>query len=174
MRIALSLAGSLLISLLACSLPARAQTKKDYLTEAEADKIRDAETPAARIKLFVAFAADKIKKLQYELAHPDDTLHRDDRLNALINAYTGCMDDGADLIDIGVEKQEDIHDGIKDMQSHAPEFLTYLKGLTAKGKEVEPYRDNLDDAIDATNDAIKSADEASKEITPPPVRHNPA
>jgi hypothetical protein len=169
-----TVAGAISVSLLAIgATPARCQ-KKDYLSNAEADKIRDADTSNARIKLFLMFASDRIKKLQYEFAHPDDTLHREDRLNALINGYTGCIDDAADLIDLGVEKQEDIHDGIKDMQSRGPGFLTYLKELDGKGKEVDAYKDNLDDALEATTDAMRSADEASKEVAPPPVRRNPA
>jgi hypothetical protein len=157
--------------IIAARSPAFAQ-KKDYLSESEADKIRDAETSSARIKLFISFAADRIKKLQYEFAHPGE-LHRDERINALINAYAGCIDDGSDLIQLGVEKQQDIRDAIKEMQSRAPEFLTYLKELSAKGKAAEPYKDNLDDAIDATNDAIRDAAEAIKEDAPPPVRRRP-
>jgi hypothetical protein len=153
------------------SAPAFAQ-KKDYLSDSEADKIRDAETTSERIKLFISFAADRIKKLQYEFAHPGE-LHRNERINALINAYAGCIDDGSDLIQLGVEKQQDIRDAIKEMQSRAPEFLAYLKELSAKGQAVEPYKDNLDDAIDATNDAIRDAAEAIKENAPPPVRRRP-
>jgi hypothetical protein len=146
--------------------------KKDYLSDNEADKIRDAETTSERIKLFISFAADRIKKLQYEFAHPAE-LHRDERVNTLINAYAGCIDDASDLIQLGVEKQQDIRDAIKEMQSRAPEFLAYLKELSAKGQAVAAYKDNLDDAIDATNDAIRDAAEAIKENAPPPVRRRP-
>ena len=162
----LCLAGTTVVS-----APAFAQ-KKDYLSDSEADKIRDAETTSERIKLFISFAADRIKKLQYEFAHPGE-LHRNQRINALINAYAGCIDDGSDLIQLGVEKQQDIRDAIKEMQSRAPEFLAYLKELSAKGQAVEPYKDNLDDAIAATNDAIRDAAEAIKENAPPPVRRRP-
>ena len=162
----LCLAGTTVVS-----APAFAQ-KKDYLSDSEADKIRDAETTSERIKLFISFAADRIKKLQYEFAHPGE-LHRNERINALINAYAGCIDDGSDLIQLGVEKQQDIRDAIKEMQSRAPEFLAYLKELSAKGQAVEPYKENLDDAIDATNDAIRDAAEAIKENAPPPVRRRP-
>jgi CRISPR/Cas system-associated protein Cas10 (large subunit of type III CRISPR-Cas system) len=151
--------------------PAWAQ-KKDYLSDNEAEKIRDAETASERIKLFISFAADRIKKLQYEIAHPGE-LHRDERINTLLNAYAGCIDDGSDLIQLGVNKQQDIRDAIKEMQGRAPEFLAYLKELSAKGQAVAPYKENLDDAIDATNDAIKDAAEAIQENAPPPVRRRP-
>ena len=159
------------IALAGIGSPANAQ-KKDYLSDSEADKIRDSESPSERIKLFISFAADRIKKLQYEFSHPNE-LHREDRINTLINAYTGCIDDGSDLIQLGVDKQQDIRDAIKEMQSRAPEFLAYLKEVEAKGQSVEAFKDNLDDAIDATNDAIRDAADAIKENAPPPVRRRP-
>lgn len=157
--------------LAAATSPAFAQ-KKDYLSDSEAEKIRDSDTTSERIKLFISFASDRIKKLQYEFAHPGE-LHRDERINTLINAYAGCIDDGSDLIQLGVEKQQDIRDAIKEMQSRAPEFLAYLKDLSAKGRSVEQFKDNLDDAIEATNDAIRDAADALKENAPPPVRRRP-
>jgi hypothetical protein len=163
----------LLIGLSALASPARAQ-KKDYLSDTEDKQIRDSDTPADRIKLFISFAADRIKKLQFELAHPEDSVHRADRLNALINGYAGCIDDASDLIELGVDKQQNIRDSIKNMQSHAPEFLSALKDIEAKGGEAAGYKDNLDDAIDSTNDAIRTADDAIKDLAPPPVRRKPS
>src|ERR1700724_2222756 len=91
-----------------------APQKKEYLSDAEADKIRDAGATGPRIALYAAFAADRIKKLQYEFAHLDPADDkRTDRLNGLINGYSGCIDDAADLLDVGIEKQEDIRDGVK-------------------------------------------------------------
>ena len=119
---------ALLLGLSAFASSAHAQ-KKDYLSDTEAEQIRDSDTPADRIKLFISFAGDRLKKLQYELAHPGDSLHRADRLNALINGYAGCIDDAADLIELGVDKQQNIRDAIKDMQAHAPGFLSDLKDI---------------------------------------------
>jgi hypothetical protein len=148
-----------------------APQKKEYLSEAEADKIREAGATGPRIVLFAAFASDRIKKLQYEFAHFDPTdQKRTDRLNSLINGYTGCIDDAADLIDIGIEKQQDIRDGVKALQAGIKEFLPYLQGLAANGPERKTYKENLDDAIDATQDA----DKAAKEMAPPPVRRKPS
>jgi hypothetical protein len=163
---------AVLLGLSALACPTWAQ-KKDYLTDNEAELVRDTDTPSQRIKLFISFASDRIKKLQYEFAHPDDSLHRADRLDAMINGYTGCIDDAADLIDLGTDKQQNILDAVKDMKAHAPEFLSYLKELEAKGGEANDHKDNLDDAIDATNDAINTADDDAKELAPPPVRRNP-
>jgi hypothetical protein len=95
-------------------------------------------------------------------------------LNNLINAYTGCIDDAADLVDLGIEKQEDIRDGVKALQAQIKAALPYLQDLAIKGPERETYKDNLEDAIEATQDAAKDIEKATKEMAPPPVRRKPS
>ena len=170
--ILLLLAAMLLVAPVA--RPAAPQ-KKEYLSETEADKIRDAGMTGPRIALYAVFAGDRIKKLQYEFAHMDSAdQKRTDRVNNLINAYTGCIDDAADLIDIGIEKQEDIREGVKALTAQIKEALPYLQDLATKGLERETYKDNLEDAIEATQDAAKDVEKASKEMAPPPVRRKPS
>ena len=149
---------------------ARAQRpEKDYLSSIEADKIRDAETPNERVKLFIAFAEDRLKKFQYELDHPSSNKHAD-ILNFLMNSYIGCLDDAADIITIGLEKQESIREGIDLMEVKAKEFLVILEKYQADGPEKEIYKENLDDAIEGTQDAIHDAEKQKKKAAPPPVR----
>jgi hypothetical protein len=143
--------------------------QKDYLTAQEADKIRDAETSNERIKLFVDFADDRLKKFQYELNHPSPTNH-EQMLNYLINAYIGCVDDAADLIQLGIEKQENVRRSVDLMAAKAKEYLEALKKIQADGKEIEIYKENLDDAIEGTQDAMNDAEKAKKSVAPPPVR----
>jgi hypothetical protein len=163
-----------LLSVSHSSMANAAPQKKEYLSEAEADKIREAGATGPRIALFAGYASDRIKKLQYEFAHFDATdQKRTDRLNGLINGYTGCIDDAADLIEIGIEKQQDIREGVKALQAGIKEFLPYLKGLSMNGQERETYKENLDDAIEATMDAAKDVEKASKGMAAPPVRRNP-
>src|SRR6267378_2703973 len=91
-----------------------APQKKEYLSETEGEKIRDAGTTGPRIVLYAAFAADRV--------------------------------------DIGIEKQQDIRDGVKALQAQIKDALHYLQDLAVKGPERETYKDNLDDAIEATQD----------------------
>ena len=152
-----------------------APQKKEYLSEAEANKIREAGATGPRIVLFATYASDRIKKLRYEFAHLDPAdQKRTERLNALINGYAGCIDDATDLIDIGIEKQQDIRDGVKAMQAGLKEFLPYLKDLAANGVERETYKENLDDAIEATQDASVEVEKASKEMSASPERRKPS
>jgi hypothetical protein len=146
-----------------------ARQQKDYLSSLEADKIRDAETVNERIKLFLTFAVDRLKKFQYELEHPSTNRHGD-MLNALLNGYAGCVDDAADLIQLGIEKQDNIRQGVDMMASRTKEFLVVLEKLSNEGAERETYKDNLDDAIEGTRDAMNEAEKAKKKVAPPPVR----
>jgi hypothetical protein len=143
--------------------------EKDYLTNIEADKIRDAETPNERIKLFIIFADDRIKKFQYELEHPSQTNH-EQQLNYLMNSYIGCVDDAADLVQLGIEKQQNVRAGVDLMAEKAKEYLEILNKIKADGKEIDVYKENLDDAIEGTKDALNDAEKAKKSVAPPPVR----
>src|ERR1700732_2529264 len=146
------------------------QEQKDYLSSLEADKIRDAETTNDRVKLFLSFADDRLKKFQYELDHPSGARHID-MLNSLLNAYGGCVDDAADLIQLGIEKQENIRAGVDLMALHSKSFLAVLEKLSAAGgPDLEAYKTNLDDAIEGTRDAMKEAGKATKKVAPPPIR----
>lgn len=148
---------------------AGAQTQKDYLSSVEADKIREAETPNERITLFLSFADDRLKKLQYELDHPSQTSHAE-MVNSLLNAYVGCVDDAADLIQLGIEKQHNVRKGIDLMVSRTKDFLATLQKIPSDGPGAEMYKDNLDDALEGTRDAAREAEEAKKNVAPPPVR----
>lgn len=161
---------ALLLGAMLMAQPARAQRpEKDYLSSLEADKIRDAETPNDRVKLFLTFAEDRLKKFQYELEHPSPNKHRE-MLNFLMNAYGGCVDDAADIIQLSLEKQENIRQGIDLMSTKAKEFLVILQKYQSAGPELEIYKDNLDDAIDGTQDALNEAEKAKGKAAPPPVR----
>lgn len=152
---------------------AHPQGKKEYLSEAEADKIRDAETISDRIKLFVSFADDRLKKFQYEVERTTPERHRGDTLNGLLNAYIGCLDDAADLITLAKERQQDIRPGLKEMQSKGKQFLEILDKYEKDGRELETYKENLEDAIEGTKDAVADAEKAQKELSPPPIRRKP-
>jgi hypothetical protein len=168
LTLSFTLAAFLLLSA-AAPVHAHSPQEKDYLTAMEADKIRDAETTNDRIRLFLMFAEDRLKKFQYELDHPSTNRHGD-MLNSLLNAYVGCIDDAADLIQLGIEKQDNIRQGIELMSSRTKDFLVMLQKISSDGPEQEIYKDNLDDAIEGTQDAFNDAEKAKKKVAPPPVR----
>jgi hypothetical protein len=143
--------------------------KKDYLSSLEADKIRDAETPNERINLFLQFADDRLKKFQYELEHPSVNRH-EDILNGMMNAYVGCVDDAADVMQLAIEKQENVRKGIDEMAERTKQFLAVLEKIATDGVEKDLYKETLEDALEGTRDAINDAEKAKKKVSPPPVR----
>ncbi len=159
------------IPLVAVAARAKPQLQqRDYLSEEEADKIRDAGTPAERITLYVSFADDRLKKFDYELNRTTPERRRTEILNGLLNGYAGCIDDGADQIDLAREKQMDIRAALKLMKTKYNEFLVQLQKYDKDGKDLETYRDTLEDAIEGTKDALSDIAEAEKEMLPAPVR----
>src|SRR5256885_17076594 len=90
--------------------------------------------------------------------------------DALPISYVGCVDDAADLIQLGIEKQENIRKGVDLMLSRSKEFLETLNKLSAEAVEIDIYKDNLDDAIEGTRDAMNDAEKAKRAVAPPPVR----
>jgi hypothetical protein len=148
--------------------------QKDYLSDSEADKIRDAETPAERIKLYISFAEDRLKKFEYEIHRSVPERRREEILNALLNGYSGCVDDAADQVDDAQEKHADIRDAVKMMKSKDKEFLQILEKYDKDGPELDSYKDTLEDAIDGTKDALTDIDDAQKDEASGPVRRKPS
>jgi len=150
-----------------------APQKKDYLTESESDKIRDAYAPGDKIKLFLSFAEDRLKKFQYELARQNPDRRRSEMLNGLLNAYTGCVDDAADQIGLAQEKQADIRSALKLFLSKGKEFLEALDKVNRNAADFDAYKETLDDAIEGTKESLADAEKADKETSPAPVRRKP-
>lgn len=159
----------------AFSMRARGQAEgHDFLSPAEADKVRDAQSPNDRVRLFISFANDRMKKLQYELSEKEATENREMLLNGLLNGYAGCMDEATDRLQEAREKGVDIRSAIKDMQKESKSFLDALRKIeSAGGPELNSFKDSLSDAIDSTQDALNAAAKASKEYGAVPVRRKP-
>jgi len=142
----------------------------DYLSPDEADKIRDADTPAERIKLYMAFAEDRLKKFDYEIHRTAPERNLGEILNNLLNGYAGCVDDASDQIDVARDKQMDIREELKLMIGKEKAFLDQLTKYQKDAPDLDEYRDTLDDAVDGTKEDMTDAQDAQKEMLPPPVR----
>lgn len=172
---------TVILALLACGVAgsgfismAHGQERPDFLSPGEADKIRDAQNPNERVKLFLNFAADRIKKLQYELQLKTPQLHRNELVNGLLNGYSDCMDEAADRIQEGRDAGTMMRPAINDMRKRGKQYWGMLQKVeSTSGPELSAFKDSLDDAIDATRDAVKEANKASKEYGAVPVRRKP-
>jgi hypothetical protein len=146
---------------------------KDYITDAEAVKIRDAATPGERIKLYLSFAEDRLKKFEDEVNRAAPDASENGPLNSLLNAYVGNVDDGADEIEAAQDPPSDIRAELKLMVAKDTEFLGKLEKYDANGPGLAMYKDTLEDAIQGTKDAIEDAQDALKAGQTPPARRKP-
>jgi hypothetical protein len=56
------------------------------------------------------------------------------------------------------------------MSDRSKEFLAVLEKISADAVEIDAYKENLDDAIEGTRDAMNDAEKAKKKVAPGPVR----
>jgi hypothetical protein len=140
----------------AARLPA-GSPQGDYLTHTEADKIRDAESPNERIKLFLDFAADRLQRFNRELHMKDTGPRRADFLNSLMDAFDSCVNEASSRIDNAVSNGNDVRDGIKDMEQRGADFMTALEKIKKENLDLSQYRDALEDAMGDLRDDIKDA-----------------
>lgn len=166
------------ITVVPAALPARSnpspQGKKNYLTDYEADKIRDAQDPGDRIRLYVSYAEDRLKQFQYELARKTPEGRRGDILNSLLNGYVGCFDDGTDEIEVARERQIDIRSALKSFDQKGKEFLAQLQKINKDSPDYDMYSDTLQDAVEGTREDLQDIEAALKELNPAPVRRKPS
>jgi hypothetical protein len=80
------------------------------------------------------------------------------------------VDDAADLMQEAALKQQNVRAGVDLIAGKTKEFLEILKKIQAEGKEIEVYKDNIEDAIEGTQDAFNDAEKAKKSVAPPPLR----
>ena len=146
--------------------------KKDYLSPLEADQIRDATTISERVRLFLGFAAERLRKMDYELERKEKDRAWKERMSGLINGYTGCVDDAADTLEAGLEKQENLRPGVKELDKRTKEFLPEIQAFHDSPQLAE-LKAELADAIQATQDAATTAQDVAKEISAAPERRKP-
>jgi hypothetical protein len=155
----------LLAAMLAAPAAALARPpQRDFLTQTEADKIRDAESANERIKLFLDFAADRLFRFKRELQMKGAGPRWSDFLNDLLDSFSSCVDSASDRIHDAISHGEDVRAGIKDVKKRVPEFVDDLEKIKKQGVDLKLYQDTLNDTIDDLHDVVKSADKAEKQL----------
>lgn len=170
------LAATLAAPAAALAEPVSALTRppqRDFLTQTEADKIRDAESANERIKLFLDFAADRLRRFKQELKMQGTGPRWADFLNDILGAFSACVDDASGRIDDAISHGEDVRKGIKDVKKRVPEFLKELQQIKAQGVKLKLYQDTLDDAVDDLHYVLKDADKAEKQLRMNPPKKKP-
>jgi hypothetical protein len=136
-----------------------AQQKRDPLTDAEVDQLRDtALEPDFRLKLYVTFARARLAALEQARSDPKTTnrgLATHDGLQNFLDVY----DELNENIDTYVDRKSDLRKVLKTVIDGDTEFQAKLRALrddaTAKKEEARQYEFLLSNALDTVDSSTQ-------------------
>jgi hypothetical protein len=144
----------LIVLLLA--LPAFAQ--KDFLTDTEIDKVREAQEPVARIKLYLSFANQRLDQLRSIMAK--DRPGRSGEIRQLLEDYTSIIDAIGTISDDALVRKTDVTAAPAVIGESEKKFLDQLtKVQSSSPRDLEMYDFELKEAIATTSDSMDLAKE---------------
>jgi len=138
------------------AIPALAE--KDFLTEDEIEKVREAQLPNDRLKLYVLFARQRIDQLQRLLSK--DKKGRSGEARELLEDYAGIIDAIDTVSDDALRRGVDIAEGTTAVTTAEKRFLGQLRQIEDRNlPDVDLFRVALKEAIEGTSDSIDLAAE---------------
>lgn len=136
---------------LASGIPALAQ--RDFLTADEVEKVREAQEPNERLKLYVVFARQRIDQLQRLL--DKDKKGRSLMARQLLEDYANIIDAMDTVSDDALKRGTDIALGATTMHDAENRMLTQLQKIKDKAPaDLDLYSVSLTEAIAATTDSL--------------------
>jgi len=150
--------------LLLLSLPAfAAGRKRDPMTEAEADQVREAaERPEKRFHLFISFAKARLAAIDQLRADPKMAQGRGQQIHDLLEDFQSLVDETEANLDDYREKKADLIKPLTELVEAESDWKLRLRALKeANATEAKEYEFILQNAIETVND---SSDSARKEL----------
>lgn len=139
------------------AVPAPAQ-QRDFLTEDEIEKVRDAQLPNDRLKLYLLFAKQRLDQLQRLLSKEKRGRSLDAR--QLLEDYASIIDAIDTVSDDALKRGIDIREGTVAVTGSEKHFLAQLQKIQSSAPPDEDLYDiDLKEAIDGTSDSIDLASE---------------
>jgi hypothetical protein len=130
----------------------------DFLTPSEADQVREAQEPVARIKLYLTFAKQRIDQIQSTLSK--NRPGRSGEVRQLLEDYTNIVDAIGAVSDDALIRKVDVTAAPAVITGGEKKFLEQLTKIqTSSPSDLEMYSFELKDAIAATSDAMDTANE---------------
>ncbi len=146
----------LLVVLMASALPAFAQ--KDFLTPNEADQVREAQEPVARVKLYLLFAKQRLDQFQSIMAK--NRPGRSAELRQLLEDYVSILDAVDTVTNDALVRRLDLTSVPTAIVDGEKKFLDVLQKIQAgQPRDLDMYDFALKEAIAGTSDSIDLAKE---------------
>jgi hypothetical protein len=143
-------------AILAGIAPALAQ--KDFLTEDEVEKVREAQLPNDRLKLYALFARQRLDQLQRLLEK--EKKGRSGEARQLLEDYSSIIDAIDTVSDDALKRGVDINEGTVAVTMSEKRFLGQLQKIQDRNPaDLDLYEVALKEAIASTSDSMDLAKE---------------
>jgi hypothetical protein len=150
--------GSLIMAvLLACGVARAFQYAT--LTPDEEDRVRDAQDPSARIKVYVELEQTRLDRFNearggYEGAETDHGVY----LGRMLGQYISLVDEMKDWIDEQYDRGADMREGLKALLAEGPKQLDEMKAVQqSPGQFAAAFQTPLNESIADMSDALDGA-----------------
>jgi nucleotide-binding universal stress UspA family protein len=135
------------------ALPLAAQ--REFLTNDEIEKIREAQDPNLRLKLYVVFARQRIDQLQQQIAK--DKKGRSVVVRELLQDYSQIIDAIDTVSDDALKRKVDIALGIAAVSEAEKKIIPILQKIEDSAPhDLDLYDLELKDAIGNTSDSLEA------------------
>ena len=152
----------MLVILAATALAARAQQKGDFITEDEQDKLREAQDPSERIKLYLEFEQARMDQFNSFRSKPADPKYDNGGyMDGLLTQIIGLNDELKNWIDDQYDRNGDMRRGLRLLLDAGPKQLEQLRRIQQSPDANSPdYAASLHDAIDDLTDTLDGGTQA--------------
>jgi hypothetical protein len=129
---------------------------RDFLTQDEVEKVREAQEPNDRLKLYVLFARQRLDQLQQLMAK--DKPGRSLMIRQLLEDYTNIIDAIDTVSDDALRRKADIADCTTTVSAAEKRFAAQLqKAIDSQPRDLDMYELELKNALSDTTDSIELA-----------------